>query len=72
MVKQLILIIRSLLMHNVSGVIKFTLIILHFIILPQYISYDNKTLYYIKHVLRRLKKTKIAFKHYHLINFKLC
>ena len=32
----------------------------------------NKTLWYMEHALYKLKKTKIAFKHYRLIDSKLC
>lgn len=35
--------------------------ILDFIILAQYVSYDEETLRYMEHVLYRLEKTKIVF-----------
>ena len=40
--------------------------------LAQYVLHDEETLYYIKHALYKLKKTKIAFKQYWPINSKLC
>lgn len=39
--------------------------------LIQYLLYNNKTLFGIKHTLYRFEKTKIAFENHHLINVKL-
>ena len=62
----------SLLIHDAPEAIQYTCAILDFTILAQYGLHDNGTLCYIEHVLYRLKKTKIAFKQYQLINSKLC
>ena len=60
-----------LLIYNTSEVIQCVQAILNFIMLGQYVLHDNKTLRYIEHALYRLKKTKIAFEHYRLIDSKL-
>lgn len=59
------------LIHNALEAIKCTWAILNFIILAQYVLNDNKTLWYIEHVLYRLEKTKIAFEDHQLIDPKL-
>ncbi len=40
--------------------------------LAQYVLHDEETLRYIKHVLYRLEKTKIAFEQHRPIDSKLC
>ena len=56
------MLIMLLLIYNAPKAIQYTQTIINFIILAQYISYNNKTLWYINHAFYKLKKTKIAFK----------
>ena len=72
MVKQLIIAAMLLLIHNVLETIQYARIILDFTMLAQYVLYDNETFRYIEHALYKREKTKIAFEHHQLINFKLC
>ena len=53
-----------LLIQNAPKAIPCAQAIFDFIMLAQYVLYDNKTLKYMKHALYRLKKTKITFDHY--------
>ncbi len=62
----------SQLIHNTLKAIQYARAILNFTMLAQYISHDDKTLWYIEHVLYRLEKTKIAYEHYRPIDPKLC
>ena len=72
MVKQLVIAGTPLLIHTAPEAIQCARAILDFTILAQYVSYDNEILRYIEHVLYRLEKTKIAFKHHRPIDSKLC
>ncbi len=72
MVKQLIVAAIPLLIHNALEVIQCARVILDFMILAKYVSYNDKMLRYIEHTLYRLEKTKIAFEHHQLIDLKLC
>ena len=60
-----------LLINNASKVIQYAQVIHNFTMLAQYILYNDKTLCYIKHVLYKLKNTKIAFKHHQSIYLTL-
>ena len=60
-----------LLIHDAPKTIQYTQIITNFTILAKYVLHDEKMLQYIEHVLYRLKKTKIIFGQYRLINSKL-
>ncbi len=71
MVKSLIMVATSLLIYDALEAIQYTQFILNFIILAQYVSYNEETLYYIEYVLYRLEKTKIAFEQYRPIDSKL-
>ena len=71
MVKQLITAVILLLIQNISKVIHYACVIFDFTMLAQYSSQNDKTLFYMKHALYRLDKTKIAFKNHHLIKVKL-
>ncbi len=62
----------SLQIHDDLEAIQYAQVILNFIMLVQYISHNDKTLHYMKHILYKLKNTKIAFEYHWLINFKLC
>lgn len=44
---------------------------LDFIILVECIFHNNKMLWYIKYVLYQLKKIKLSYKYYWLINFQV-
>ena len=72
MIKQLIVAVITLLIHNAPEAIQFACAILDFTKLAQYVLNDNKTLRCVEHVLYRLKKTKIAFEQHWPINSKLC
>ena len=71
MVKQIVVTVMLLLIHDVPKAIQYTWAILDFTILAQCVLYDNKMLCYMKHELYRLEKSKIVFKHYWSINSKL-
>ncbi len=71
MIKQLIATAMLLLIHNASEAIQYAQVILDFTILAQYVLYNDKTLWYMKHTLYRLEKTKIAVEHHWPINPKL-
>ena len=60
-----------LLIYNTPEAIQCAQTILDFIILAQYILYNNKTLYYMEHALYKLENTKIAFEYYWPIKSKL-
>ena len=72
MVKQLIAAAMPLQIQHVLEAIQYAWAILNFIILAQYVSYDDKTLRYMEFALYRLEKTKIAFEHQQPIDAKLC
>ena len=72
MVKQLIVVAKPLLIHDIPEVIQYARAILDFIILAQYISHNEEILRYMEHVLYRLEMTKITFEQYRPINSKLC
>ncbi len=72
MVKQLIVPATPLLIHDAPETIQYAWAILDFTMLAQNMSHDEETLRYIKHILYRLEKTKIAFEQHRPINFKLC
>ena len=72
MVKQLIVTIMPLLIHDAPETIQCACAILNFTILAQYVLHNNKTLRYIEHKLYGLEKTKIAFENHQLIDSKLC
>ena len=61
-----------LLIHDAQEAIQCTRVILNFIMLAQYILYNNKTFRYMEHILYRMEKTKIAFEHHQPIDFNLC
>ena len=61
MVKQLIVVATPLFIYDTSKAIQCAQAILNFTILVQYILRNEETLCYMKHILYRLKKTKIAF-----------
>ena len=61
-----------LLIHNAPKTIQCAQVILDFIILAQYILYDNKTFRYMEYALYKLENTKIPFEHHRLIDSKLC
>ena len=50
--------------HDASKTITYTQAILNFIMLGQYILYNNKTFDYLEYALYKLKNIKIAFKHH--------
>ena len=60
-----------LLINNTPETIQCTCAILDFIMLAQYILYDDKMLCYVEHALYRLEKTKIVFEHNRPIDSKL-
>ncbi len=72
MVKQLIVIAMSLLIHDAPEAIQCARAILDFTMVAQYMSHDEEMLCYMEHVLYRLEKTKIAFEQHWPINSKLC
>ncbi len=55
MIKQLILAATLLLIYDSLKVIQYARDILNFVMLAQYISYDNETLRYMKHILYNLE-----------------
>lgn len=61
-----------LLIHNILETIQYTHVCLDFIILAQYILYDEEMLNYIDYTLYRLEKTKLLFEQYWPINSKQC
>lgn len=61
----------ALLIHNTLKVIQYTQVILDFIILAQYLFFNEKIFYYIEHALDWLENNKIAFEYYEPINLKL-
>ena len=71
MIKLIIVAATSLLVDDNSETIQYTQAILDFTILAKYILHNNKTLCYIKRVLYRLEKTRIAFEHHWPIDSKL-
>ena len=71
MVKQLVVAATPLLIQNALEAIQCARAILDFTMLTQYVSNDDETLRYMEHVLYRLEKTKIAFKHHRPIDAKL-
>ena len=71
MIKQLIVAANFLLIQDELKTIYYACAIFDFIILAQYLLYNDETLFYIEHTLYRLNKTKIAFENYYLINIKL-
>ncbi len=71
MVKQLIAAATPLLIQDAPEIIHCARAILDFTMLAQYPLHDDKTLFYMEHVLYRLDKTKIAFENYRPINAKL-
>ena len=71
-VQQLVVAATPLLIQNTPKAIQCARAILDFIILAQYVSHDDETLWYMEHSLYRLEKTKIAFEHHQPINAKLC
>lgn len=60
-----------LLMHDTLEAIEYLQAIFNFTMLAQYISYDDKILRYIEHMLYKLEKIKIVFEQYWPINAKL-
>ena len=72
MVKQLIMVVTPLLIHDAVETIQYAQTILDFTMLAQYVLHNNETLHYMKHALYRLEKRKITFKYYWPINSKLC
>ncbi len=72
MVTQLIVAATPLLIHDAPKAIQFARVILDFIILSQYVSYDDETLRYMEHALYRLENIKITFEHHQPIDSKLC
>ncbi len=71
MVKQLIVVAMPLLIHSAPKAIQCAQAILDFIILAQYVLYNDETLCYMEHVFYRLENTKIAIKHHRSIDSKL-
>lgn len=71
MVEQLITTAIYLLINDAKKTIHWICAILDFIILAQYLLYNNKTLSYIEYLLYRLDKTKILFEKYCSINTKI-
>ena len=71
-IKQLIVATLLLLIYDVQETIQYTRIILDFIMLIQYILYDDEILRYIKYALYKLEKTKIPFEYYRPIESKRC
>ena len=71
MVKQLIATATLLLIQDIPEAIYYVRTIFDLIMLTQYLSYNNETLFYMLHVLYRLDKTKIAFENHCPINVKL-
>ena len=71
MIKHLIMAAILLLIHNALEAIQCSQTILDFKMLPQYVLYNNKILYYIMYVLYRLENTKIVFEHHWSIDSKL-
>ena len=64
--------VTLLLIYKAPKTIYYTIAILDFTILAQYILHNEEMLRYMEHVLYRLEKTKIAFEQYWPINSKLC
>ncbi len=71
-VKQLIVVATPLLIHDAPEAIQCTRAILDFIMLAQYVLYNEETLRYMEHALYRLEKTKITFEQHRPIDSKLC
>lgn len=59
------------LIQDASKIIHYTRTIFDFIILAQYLLHSNKILFYMKHALYKLDKTKIAFENHYSIDTKL-
>ena len=60
-----------LLIYDAPETIRCAQAIFDFIILAQYVLYDNEMLCYMEHAFYRLEKTKIAFEYHRPINSKL-
>ncbi len=71
MIKQLIMAVTPLLIHDTSEVIQYARAIFNFTMLAWYVLYNNEPLRYIEHTLYRLENIKIAFKHHRLIDSTL-
>ena len=71
MVKQLIAATTLLLIQDAPKTIYYACAILDFIMLAQYLSHNNKTLFYMEYALYKLDKAKIAFKNHCTIDAKL-
>ncbi len=50
------------------GAIHYTWVIVDFILIAQYKTHDEETLYYLDHALYRIDKTKIVFKVLYLVD----
>lgn len=72
MVNELVIAAMPLLIQNALEAFQYTQAIFKFTILAQYISYDNKTLQCIEHVLYIFEKTKILFEYHQSFHAKLC
>ena len=71
MVKQLIVAVMSLLIHNTPEAIHHIRAILDFTMLAQYVLHDIKMLRYIEYKLYKPEKIKLVFELHRPINSKL-
>lgn len=67
---QLIITITLLLIPNVLKTMYYTYTIFKFIILHFYLLRNNKTLFYIEHILYKFNKINIAFENHRPIDLK--
>ena len=72
MVKQLVPIAMSLLIQNAQEAFQYARAIFDFMMLAQFVSHDDETLWHEKHALYGLEMTKIAFRYHRPIDAKLC
>ena len=66
--RQIIPILTPLLIVKELVVIYCAQVFVDFILIAQYKTYNNETLYYIEQVLYRIDKMKVVFKALHLLN----
>ncbi len=70
-VHQIVLMIASLLAHDVFAAVHFTWAVVNFVVLTQYISHDKNTLQYLLHVLFWINKLKNVFQHLCSVNLNI-